>query len=113
MDLAFTRGRRVVDPVIQAAALHGVVDLARAVRRHDHDRRFWRLDGAQLGDGDLEVGQDFEQVRLERFVGAIEFVDQQHRRLPGFTLQGLQQSAADEEGLGIDVLRKGVARGGT
>ena len=38
------------------------------------------LDRAEFGDGDLEVGQDLQQVGLERLVGAVELVDQQHRR---------------------------------
>ena len=36
--------------------------------------------GAELGNRHLVLGQHFEQVRLERLVGAIELVDQQHRR---------------------------------
>ena len=39
------------------------------------------LDGAELGNRDLEVGQEFEQEGLELVVGAIDFIDQQHRRL--------------------------------
>ena len=36
--------------------------------------------GAELGDGDLVLGQHLEQECLERLVGAVELVDQQHRR---------------------------------
>ena len=35
---------------------------------------------ADFGDGHLEVGQHFEQEGLERLVGAVDLVDQQHRR---------------------------------
>ena len=35
----------------------------------------------QFGDRNLKVGQQFEQERLELVVGAVDFVDQQHRRL--------------------------------
>ena len=39
-----------------------------------------RADRAELGNRHLVVGQHFEQIRLERLVGAVELVDQQHRR---------------------------------
>ena len=69
-----------------------------------------RLDRADLGDGDLEVGQHLEQIRLERLVGAVELVDQQHRR-PGaaLRLQRLQQRPVDQEALGEDVLGEAFA----
>ena len=38
------------------------------------------LDGAEFGDRHLEVGQHLQQEGLERLVGAVELVDQQHRR---------------------------------
>ena len=38
-------------------------------------------DRAELGDRDLEVGQELEQERLEFLVGAVDLVDQQHRRV--------------------------------
>ena len=40
------------------------------------------LDHAQLGDRDLEVGEDLEQHRLELLVGLVDLVDQQHDRAP-------------------------------
>ena len=39
-----------------------------------------RADRAELGNGDLPLGQHLEEKRLERLVGAIDFVDEQHRR---------------------------------
>ena len=39
-----------------------------------------RTDRAQLGDRDLPLRQHLEEKRLERLVGAIHFVDEQHRR---------------------------------
>ena len=69
------------------------------------------LDRAELGDGDLEVGQHLEQIGLERLVGAVELVDQQHRRAVDVRLQRLQQRAADQEPLGEDVLREAAAVG--
>ena len=47
-DLELLLGRRVVDPVVEAAALQRVVDLARPVRGEDHPRRPLGLDRADL-----------------------------------------------------------------
>src|SRR5436190_2245880 len=92
-DLEFPLEVGIVDPVIEAAALQRVVDLARAVARDDDDRRRLGrgLDGAKLGDRQLVLGQDLEQERVERLVGAIELVDQEHRRAR--LRQRLQQRA--------------------
>ena len=109
----FALGVRIADPVIEAAALERVVDLARAVRGDDHDRRMLGLHRAHLRDRDLEVGQHFEQERLEGFVGAVELVDQQHRRAGGVRLERLQQRPLDQEALGEHVVlepRRGRAR---
>src|SRR5207248_4910756 len=59
---------RVVDPVVQTAALERVVNLARAVGCDDHERRLPGLDGADLGDRDLEVREQLEQEGLELLV---------------------------------------------
>ena len=48
---------RVIDPLIQAAALERIVHLARPVRGEDDERRVGGADGAELGDGDLEFGR--------------------------------------------------------
>ncbi len=96
-DLVFLLGRRVVDPVVEAAALERVVDLARPVRGQDHPRRGLGLDRADLGDRDLEVRQDLEQVRLELLVGAVDLVDEQHRRDAVGRLERLEERPADEE----------------
>ncbi len=93
-DLEFARGIRIADPVIEAAPLERVVNFAGAVRGDDDDRRLRRLHGAHFRNGDLEVRQHFEQERLERFIGAVEFVDQQHRRAGRVRLQRLQAAAA-------------------
>ena len=37
-------------------------------------------DGAELGNRDLEVGQQLEQIAFELLVGAIDLVDEQDRR---------------------------------
>ena len=75
LDLALQRGMR--DPVKQAAALERIVELARAVGGEDDRRAPARGDGADLGDGDLEVGEHLEQEGLELVVGAVDLVDQQ------------------------------------
>ena len=67
------------------------------------------LHRADLRDGDLPVGQHFQQVGLERLVGAVELVDQQHRRLAE-RLQRAQQRPADQEALREDVLLESLAR---
>src|ERR1700730_8810730 len=59
-DLHLTLGGWGSDPVVQAASLQRVVQLTCAVGGEHHDRRALRLDRADLRDGDLEVGEDFE-----------------------------------------------------
>jgi hypothetical protein len=73
----------VVDPVVEAAAFQGVMHLARAVGGEDDDRGLGGADRAELGDGDLEVGEGFEQEGLERLVGAVKLVDQKDGRAAG------------------------------
>jgi hypothetical protein len=50
------------------------------VRRDHDDRRCDRADRPKLGNRNLEVGQQLEQVSLELLVGAIDFVNQQDGR---------------------------------
>ena len=80
-DADFLVEVRIVDPQVQAAPLERVGQLARAVRGQHHVRPMLGVDRAELRDRHLEVGQHFEQERLELLVGAIDLVDQQHRRL--------------------------------
>ena len=77
-ELALEVGMR--DPVVEAAALQRVVHVARAVRREHDDRRHLGAHDAELGHRDRPVGEDLEQERLELVVGAVDLVDQQHRR---------------------------------
>ena len=60
-----------------------------------------RLDHAQLGDRDLEVGEDLEQHRLELLVGLVDLVDQQDDRVLG--ADRLEQGRVEEELLAEDV----------
>ncbi len=45
-----------------------------------HARDGGGFDGAKLGNADLKIGQQLEQKRLEFLVGAVDLIDQQHRR---------------------------------
>ena len=98
-----------IDVVIEAAAAQRVGQLARAVRGEHHARDRGRLDGAELGDADLEVGQQLEQEGLEFLVGAVDLVDQQHRRIDA--ADGGEQRPLEQIALGEDVLldRVGVS----
>src|SRR4051794_30794207 len=95
-DLRLAVARRVVDPVVQAAALQRVVQLARAVRRQHDDRPVLGADRlAELGDRHLEVRQELEQERLELVVRAVDLVDEQHDGT--VVLDRLEQRAAQQE----------------
>ena len=62
----------------EAPSLEGVVEFAGAVGRQDHDRPFVGCDGSDLGNRDLEVGEQFEEEGLELVVGSIDLVDQEN-----------------------------------
>ena len=62
------------------------------------------LDRAELRDRDLEIGEHFQQERFERLVGAVELVDQQHRRAGRIGLERLQERPLDQEALGEHVV---------
>src|SRR2546422_935517 len=98
--------RRVIDPVVEAAALERVMHLSCAVRGHDHRRRRLRLECAELGDRDLEVGQELQEIRLEFLVRAVDLVDEQHRRLP-VRGDGLEERPLDEQLLAVDAAASG------
>ena len=96
-DRALALGRRVVDPVVQAAALERVVQLPGAVGGQHHDRPPRGGDRPELGDRDREVRQELQQERLELVVGAVDLVDQQHDGLRGIGFERLQQRPAQQE----------------
>ena len=89
--------------MVEAAPLQRVVDLAGAVGGDDDDRRLLGLDRAELGHGHLEVGEDFQQERLERLVGAVELVDQEDRRGAAGPGQRFEHRPADQVFFGEDV----------
>ena len=59
-------------------------------------------DGAELGNRDLKLGQQLEQEALELLVGAIDLVDQQHRRARALRIDRLQQRTLDQEGFAVE-----------
>ena len=87
------------DVQVQAAPLQGVGKLAAVVAGQEHHRRLGnRLDGADLRDGDLVVGEDLQQQGLELVVGLVNLVDQQHAAV--LLAQRLEQGARLHELLG-------------
>ena len=88
---------RVVDPVVEAAALERVVQIARAVGGEDDDRRDAPRGSCRARDRHRRLGEQLEQERLEVVVGAVELVDEQHRRAAG---PGARSPAAAGGGAG-------------
>ena len=110
-DLDLALGGRVADPVVQAAPLQRVVQLPGAVGGEDHERRALRLDRADLGDADLEVGEHLEQESLELVVGPVDLVDEQHRLVAG--PDRLQQRPFQQELRAEELVHRfGVGRAG-
>ena len=92
------------DPVVEAAALQRVVHVAGAVRGEHDDRRHLGAHDAELGHRDRPVGEDLEQERLELVVGAVDLVDQQHRRHRAVVRERAQQRALHEEPLRVELV---------
>ena len=86
---------------VEAAALQRLGELARVVRREEHERSLLALDRAELGDRHLEVGEHLEQQRFGLDLDAVDLVDQQHDRLVG--TDRLEQRPGEQERLGEDV----------
>ena len=107
-DLQLAGGVRIADPVVEAAPLERVVDLARAVRGEHDDRRRRRAHGAHLRDRHLEVAQDLQEEGFERLVGAVDLVDQEDRRPGGIGLQRQEERALEQEALVEDVVRQAL-----
>ena len=82
--------------MVQAAALDGVVEVAGAVGGEDDDRRVRRGDRAELGDRHARLREQLEQERLEVVVGAVDLVDQQHRRPRAGMLERAQERPPDQ-----------------
>ncbi len=60
-------------------------------------------DRAELGNRDLELGQQLEEVALELLVGAIDLVDQQDRRARARRIDRLQQRPLDQERVAVEL----------
>ena len=88
--------------MVEAASLQRVVNFARPVGGDDDDRQLLGLDRAEFRNGDLKIGQDFEKKSLKRFVGPVQFVDQEDRRR-AVLVDGLKQWTLDQKALGKNV----------
>src|SRR5580658_148583 len=69
----------IVNPVVKAAPLQRVAQFPCSVGGQDNEWHIFGLDGAHLRDGDLKIGEQLEQKRLEGLIGAVNFVNQQNR----------------------------------
>ena len=103
------------DMQMQAAPLQRVAEIALAVGGQDHGRRRDRGHRAELGNGDLEIAEDFQQQRFELGIRLVDLVDQQHAA--GRLLQRLQQRPRLDEFLGeehvaeiVQLVERGVQR---
>src|SRR5581483_4295089 len=102
LELAFEIG--VVDPVVDAAPLERVVQVARPVRGHDDDRRHLGGEGTELRDGHRVVREDLEQKRFELVVGAVDFVHEQDGRRARPVRDRAEQRTPDQERLRIQLV---------
>src|SRR5688572_28486642 len=102
-DGHFLLERRIVDPLIEAAAFERIVHFARSVRRKDDERWFGRANGAKFGNGDLKLREQLEKKSFELFVRTIDFVDQQNGRTRAPGIDRLQQRALDEKCLAVEI----------
>ena len=102
-DGQFLLERRVLDPLIEAPALQRVVHLTRAIGREDDQRRLGCPQRAELGNRDLEFGEQLEEESFELLVGAIDLVDQEDGRTRAQRVDRLKQRPFDEKGLAVEL----------
>ncbi len=95
---------RMLNPVVEAAPLEGVVDVACAVGGENHQRRRLGRERAELGDGDRVIGQHFQQEGLELVVGPVDLVDEQHGHRSFAMGDGPQQWPPHQEALRIQLV---------
>ena len=93
---------RVVEPVVEAPALDGVIQFTGSVAGQDSYGRNAGPHRAHLWNAYLVLAQVLEQKSFKGFVGTVHLVDQQHRA-GGRGLQCLQQGAADQVTLLVDL----------
>jgi hypothetical protein len=91
---------RVLDPVVEAAALERVVHLTGAVAGDHHDRGHLGVHGAELGHGHRVVREHLQQEGLELVVRAVDLVDQQDGRSG---LQRGEQRPGQQEAAAVDL----------
>ena len=89
--------------MVQASALHRVVQLPRAVAGEQGHGRDDGTHRAHFRDADLVFTQVLQQERFERLVGAVHLVDQQDRA-GRRRLQGLEERAANQIPFLVDLL---------
>ena len=95
--------------MVEAAPLERVVDLARAVRGENHHRDVLGADGADLGDGHLEVGEELEQERLQLLIGAVDLVDEEDGSAFVSGVDRLQERPLEQELLGEEIVADRLA----
>src|SRR5205807_8945466 len=88
-----------------------LAELPGVVAGQQHERPPRPANGAELGDGDLELREHLEQQRLGLDLDAVDLVDEQDHVVAG--PDGCEQWTLEEEGLAEDVLleRAPVAAG--
>ena len=96
-NFRLARGVGIIDPMIDAAPLEGVVNFTRAVAGDHDDRPRRRPDGAELRHADLKIRENLQRIRLEALIRPVDFVDQQNRGTGGAGLQCLENGALDEK----------------
>src|SRR5262249_12356765 len=112
-DRHFLLARGIVDPVINAAPLQGIVNLTGTIGSDDYDGAVFGPQCADLRDGDLKVGQQFEQKTLELFICPIQLVNQENGR--GFVafVNCLQERALEQELVSENIIGGGRVGIGT
>ncbi len=106
-DLPFALGGRIVDKMIQAAALERIVQLANTVGRNNDNGLVLGLHRAHFRYGDLEIGKYFKQKGLELLISPVNLIDQEHHLF--LAAHGLKQWPGDEKFLGKNIFN--MARG--
>ena len=81
------------------------MDFTRPVRGYDHNRRGGSGDCAKLGNADLPVRQEFEQIGFKRLISTVNLINQQDRCAARIGAQGTKQRALDQEILPKQVIR--------
>ena len=98
---------RILDVQVSAAATQGLRQGPGPVGGQNHKGNGFGGNGANLWNGDLQIGEDFQKEGLEFLVSLIDLVDQQHHgliRTDGLQQGALQQVFVGKEGFGQLIL---------